>query len=132
MKKVVRLTESDIVRLVKKVINENKRMLTEDEKIGYVSVGVVNPSTQGLLKIDGVTWKAKLPSQNGNNEYLVVKQITRNGGEVCISNPSWGLITEYCLSKEEQDEFANHWYDAKANNRPKFTVKDGKVEFIRA
>lgn len=33
MKKVVRLTESDIVRLVKKVIIENKRMLNETPQI---------------------------------------------------------------------------------------------------
>lgn len=33
MKKVVRLTESDIVRLVKKVIVENKRMLKEDADV---------------------------------------------------------------------------------------------------
>jgi hypothetical protein len=31
MKKIVRLNESDIVRLVKKVINENKKMLNEAE-----------------------------------------------------------------------------------------------------
>ena len=34
MKKVVRLNESDIVRLVKRVINENKRMLNEDYAAG--------------------------------------------------------------------------------------------------
>jgi hypothetical protein len=131
MKKIVRLTESDIVRLVKKVLNENKKILSEDEKIGFVSVGVVDPVNKGLLSVSGEIWKMKLPNQNGNNQYLVVKGIWRDGTDVCIGNDDWGWITKYCLNQREQDEFAGGWWDAHEHNKPKFTLGDGRLEFIR-
>ena len=51
MKKIVKLTESDIVRLVKKVLNENKKILNEDEKIdNWVPVKL---GEYGVLNIEG-------------------------------------------------------------------------------
>jgi hypothetical protein len=133
MKKVVRLNESDIVRLVKRVINENKRMLNEDEKIdNWVPVGVINPGSQGLLSIEGKAWKMKFPSQNGRDQYLVIKGLWNSGGKICVGNEDWGYIKSYCMSSDEQKEFAGNWYAAKSNNASKFTVKDGDLEFIRA
>ena len=131
MKKIVRLTESDLTRIIKKVLNENKRLINEDEKIDWVSVGVINPDTQGLLNVNGETWKMKLPNQNGYNEYLVVKKLERNGNEVCIGNPDWGWITKYCLDEEEQKEFSNRWWNASQNKLRKFDVSRGRIEFIK-
>ena len=136
MKKIVRLTESDIVRLVKKVLNEDKKILNEDEKIAnWVPVGLVNPETQGLISIDGVVWKAKLPNQNGNNEYLVVRGLWSSDGKICIGNDDWGksfpYYSSWCFDYDDQQEFAGNWYNAKVGNYSKFTVKDGKLEFIR-
>lgn len=133
MKKVVRLNESDIVRLVKKVISENKRLLNEDEKIdNWVPIKL---GQWGLLEIEGVKWKMKLPEQNGKDQYLVVKGLWNSNGQICVgNNEDWTIRKQYCMDSDDQKQFASKWYDAKQNNRPKFTLESTlqNVDFIRA
>ncbi len=101
MKKVVRLTESDIVRLVKKVISENKRLLNEDEKIdNWVPIKLAE---YGLLEIEGVKWKMKFPEQNGRDQYLVVKGLWNSNGEICVGNSQdWTIRKSYCMDSDDQ------------------------------
>lgn len=133
MKKIVKLTESDIVRLVKKVLNENKKILNEDEKIdNWVPVKL---GPYGVLNIDGVNWKMKFPEQNGKNEYLVVKNLWKNGNDFCVGNSSdWTFMKSYCLDADEQKQFANKWYEAKTKNKYMFTLEGGlkNIDVVRA
>lgn len=57
MKKVVRLTESDLVRIVKRVINEsNKSLITEDIEYSGVKISVSNKEYGGPVVL---TYKGK-------------------------------------------------------------------------
>jgi hypothetical protein len=133
MKKVVRLTESDIVRLVKKVISENKRLLNEDEKIdNWVPIKLAE---YGLLEIEGVKWKMKFPEQNGRDQYLVVKGLWNSNGEICVGNSQdWTIRKSYCMDSDDQKQFASKWYDAKQNNKRQFTLESTlqNIDFVRA
>ena len=133
MKKIVRLTESDIVRLVKKVISENKKIIKEDEKVdNWVPIKL---GQYGVLNIDGVNWKMKFPEQNGRDQYLVVKGLWKDGTELCVGNSEdWSVMKSYCMDAGDQKQFANKWYEAKTKNQNKFTLEGGikNIEFVRA
>jgi hypothetical protein len=86
MKKVVRLNESDIVRLVKKVIIENKRMINED----YVAGATFTIDGSGpFIKINGKKFKTTINSSLYNGDVVItsVKEQagTLYGTNVCIT-----------------------------------------------
>lgn len=100
MKKVVRLTESDIVRLVKKVISENKKMINEAPQInidwgnaykGHTvqSLNVVTggqPYLEFILR-DGRRQKYKVDTRLGNVNF---KNLWMNGGKLNVEFYSGG------------------------------------------
>jgi len=59
MRNIIRLTESELVNLVKRVISEEKKVIKEGIKIGGFPVSTTNQST---LKIGNNTYKTKIVS----------------------------------------------------------------------
>jgi hypothetical protein len=86
MKKIVRLTESDIVRLVKKVISENKRTINEDYAAGATFEIV---SGGPFIKINGKKFKTTINSALYNGDVVITsvqeKPGTVYGKNVCIT-----------------------------------------------
>jgi hypothetical protein len=85
MKKVVRLNESDIVRLVKKVIIENKKMLKEDADIQGHKWSVSN---DGKLLFNGMKFNIKVDATKlGVSVYngpIVLKNMWDSGNDVAM------------------------------------------------
>jgi hypothetical protein len=94
MKKVVRLNESDIVRLVKKVISENKRMLNEAPQINVSDGGQYQGHTVKSLNVvtggqpflevimsDGSRKKYKVTTSLGDVNF---KNIKMDGGNLVV------------------------------------------------
>jgi len=81
MKKVVRLNESDIVRLVKKVIVENKKLITENPAY----MGKMNNNVENLV---AVQWKPEIEvlHKNGHKNRVPVKATISKGGFDIMSN----------------------------------------------
>ena len=59
MRNIIRLTESELVNLVKRVISEEKKVIKEGTKIGGIPVSTTGIAT---LKIGNNTYKTKLVS----------------------------------------------------------------------
>jgi hypothetical protein len=59
MAKIIRLTESELVNLVKRVISEEKKTKLNEANMGGVSV---TPTGKDSLKIGGNTYKTKIES----------------------------------------------------------------------
>jgi hypothetical protein len=94
MKKIVRLNESDIVRLVKKVISENKKMLNEAPQIDIAkggqyqghSVKSLNVVTGGkpfleVIMNDGSRKTYKVTTALGDVNF---KNINMDGGNLVV------------------------------------------------
>lgn len=81
MKKIVKLTESDIVRLVKKVLNENKKLITENPAY----VGSINSNVETLT---AVQWKPQInvAHKNGYKNTVPVKATISKAGFDIMSN----------------------------------------------
>lgn len=109
MKKVVRLTESDIVRLVKKVINENKRMLNEAPQINVSDGGEYQGHTVKSLNVvkGGEPYLEVIMSDNSRKKYLVTtalgnvnfKNIKMDGGNLVVDfySGSGGASTQQVI-----------------------------------
>jgi hypothetical protein len=59
MRNIIRLTESELVNLVKRVISEEKKLIKEGTNMGGVTVSVTGKDS---LKIGSGTYKTKLVS----------------------------------------------------------------------
>ena len=85
MKKVVRLNESDIVRLVKKVIIENKKMLKEDADVQGHKWSVSN---DGKLLFNGMKFNINVDAKKfGVSVYngpIVLKNMWDSGSDVAM------------------------------------------------
>jgi hypothetical protein len=83
MKKVIRLTESDIVRLVKKVLIENKKLLKENP--AYVGSVEGNFNIENLV---AVQWRPEIEvfHKNGYKNKVPVKATISKGGFDIMSN----------------------------------------------
>jgi len=81
MKKVIRLTESDIVRLVKKVLIENKKLIKENPAY----VGGINSNVENLV---AVQWRPEIEvfHKNGYKNRVPVKATISKGGFDILSN----------------------------------------------
>jgi hypothetical protein len=62
MKKIVRLTESDIVRLVKKVINENTRMAINEGAVNAAGGTFEFNGNEPYVKVNGRKFKTTIDS----------------------------------------------------------------------
>ena len=72
-KKVIRFTESDLVKIVKKVLSEDKKTLNEDVNAGGVTIGTNN----GKLNVGGCSYNISALGFNvGSVDYVKDK-----GGE---------------------------------------------------
>lgn len=83
MKKIVRLTESDIVRLVKKVIVENKKLVTENPAY----IGSINNNVQNLK---AVQWQPQIEVEHKNgfkNKVNVLATISKGGFNIMSNKP---------------------------------------------
>jgi|694.fasta_scaffold71966_1 hypothetical protein len=85
MKKVVRLNESDIVRLVKKVISENKKMLNEAESNWAGSTIKTFDGREPFIIINNKKFKTWLLGP-GKEWDLKIKSITKQPGTVYGEN----------------------------------------------
>ena len=95
MKKVVRLTESDIVRLVKKVISENKKMLKEDYSLSNPSIKItkygdnkklneIRVQANGRNYYYKINYSERLGSADGSDNYKVNFDKIRQNGTTLI------------------------------------------------
>lgn len=75
MKKVVRLNESDIVRLVKKVISENKKLIKENP-------ADLRPINSDVVTLKATQWKPEIEAtySNGFKQIKKVKATITKGG----------------------------------------------------
>lgn len=72
MKKIVRLTESDITRLVKKVISENKKLLNEVSKETWMDNGTkLSIDNQGLLVVGNNQCRYKIWDQKSKSQVVL-------------------------------------------------------------
>jgi len=70
MKKIIRLTESDLMRIVRRVINEN----TEPSKGDYLSLKCINPNTKNGKVIDSVEFYEYRDGPKPLSDKLVVQR----------------------------------------------------------
>jgi hypothetical protein len=95
MKKVVRLNESDIVRLVKKVISENKKMLKEDYQLSNPNIQIkqykdnqkfneIWVKANGLNYYYKINFSEKLGKADGSDNYKVNFANIRQQGDKLI------------------------------------------------
>jgi hypothetical protein len=72
MKKIVRLTESDLVRLVKKVILENERLINEVAKETTMDNGTkLGIDNQGLLVVNNGQCRYKIWDQKSKSQVVL-------------------------------------------------------------
>lgn len=85
MKKVIKLTESDLVRIVKRVINEsNKNILTEDIEYSSVKMKASNPEYGGPVVL---TYKGNSIKYNISvvvKKTILGKTITAYQGPIAV------------------------------------------------
>jgi hypothetical protein len=119
MKKIVRLTESDLVNLVKKVLNEQK-LLTEEKHYDYTQKGghfLIGNDGKGISLPVGTVWdhqgfgaeqadwlelkKYNIIFHCGDVDYIVGQQGGKNLKNFKNSGPLiQQLKKEYCLGNE--------------------------------
>lgn len=87
MKKVIRLTESELINIIKRVINEENPTLSPSRGIiiGGVNISVSNNGKGHLI----------FKSKNFQSEYKVTARITLFGKEIWSGNIAVKSITKY-------------------------------------
>lgn len=78
MKKIVRLTESDLIRIVKRVINEN----TTPQKNDTISLRCINPLTNSGKVIDPVEFVSYIDAKPLPDKLIVQRPSNIPGDEV--------------------------------------------------
>jgi hypothetical protein len=92
MKKIIKLTESDLMRIVKRVINEN----TEPKKGDYISLKCINPYTKNGKVIEPVEFYEYLDGSEPLSDKLIVQRPSGIPSDEVFS--SGGGSDKYTLS----------------------------------
>ena len=128
MKKTIRLTESDLVRLVKRVINEQQEMTLQQymDELLKDPVGFLNKlNTDEQFKNAYI--KSYGPDESGNPNYYIlqdtkVKHIINNGGKMVgqIKDEKTGEVLENyeITTVDEYLKLRQKITDSKATERP--------------
>jgi len=138
MKKVVRLTESDLVRIVKRVINESDRnLLTENIEYGGVKMAPLNPTNGGPIVL---TYKGK--SMRYTISVVVTKNVfgakmTAYQGKIAVvsmwKEPNKGYFVKDNTDKVFQiplDELGKMANAAKNNDKKVYIAGTGSIKGI--
>jgi hypothetical protein len=105
MKKVIRLTESDLMRIVKKVMNEEMMTSTPKPTIGstlfvYKAKNVGENFTGRVCRINGDYFYLKSSTTGECAEYLWNPsglKVTKVGNTYDITDPSFNILKQDCL-----------------------------------
>lgn len=105
MKKVVRLTESDLVKIVKRVIKENKQVINED----YAAGATFKIDGSGpYIHINGKKFKTTIDSSIYSGPVVITKVKEQAGSlygtNVCITT---NAKQEKCFDIEEAKKLVN-------------------------
>ena len=94
MKKVIKLTESDLLRIVKRVISENRETLTEQVVVDNVKISPTNSTYGGPVSLEykgvktnySVTAKVSKFGVTLYNGKVGIVSIWKKGNEVCVTD----------------------------------------------
>ena len=108
MKKVVRLTESDLTRIVKRVILENENSKIEKSVLDFVKLMELNPFK--LIKFGQQDFKEKSVGTNTIAENIVVNDGTN---ERTIKIPGLQLYRGIPKVRQFKDMYVYIWLDSR-------------------